>query len=206
VLAALVAHPQEPNQALWLVCARPGDGQEPWYLLTSEPVQSADDAWTLVLAYARRWQIEMAFRLGKSELAMESPRLWTWERREKLLLVVTLAYAFMLSLLADELHALVTWLLRQFSIREQFMGELPVGMALIVTMPSQRFPFLAAAPTMRVPGSVAETINAYLSLRAALVAVIQHNGREAKQIKSLAVPGLCTGVGGMGYGMAAQRM
>lgn len=92
------------------------------------------------------------------------------------------------------------------SIREQFMGELPVGMALIVTMPSQRFPFLVAAPTMRVPGSVAETINAYLSLRAALVAVIQHNGREAKQIKSLAVPGLCTGVGGMAYGMAAQQM
>jgi hypothetical protein len=123
VLAALVAHPQEPNQALWLVCARPGDGQEPWYLLTSEPVQSADDAWTLVLAYARRWQIEMAFRLGKSELAMESPRLWTWERREKLLLVVTLAYAFMLSLLADELHALVTWLLRQFCHRTGKQGR-----------------------------------------------------------------------------------
>ena len=117
VLAALVAHPQEPNQALWLVCARPGDEQEPWYLLTTEPVTSADDAWRLVLAYARRWQIEMAFRLGKSELAMESPRLWTWERREKLLLVVTLAYAFLLSLLADELHTLVTWLLRQFCHR-----------------------------------------------------------------------------------------
>jgi hypothetical protein len=117
VLAALVAHPDEPHQALWLVCARPGDGQEPWYLLTSEPVTSMDAAWMLVLAYARRWQIEMAFRFSKSELAMESPRLWTWERREKLLLVVTLCHAFLLSLLAGELETLRTWLLRHFCHR-----------------------------------------------------------------------------------------
>jgi len=123
VLAALVAHPQEPNQALWLVCARPGDGQEPWYLLTSEPVTNVDEAWTLVLAYARRWQIEMAFRFNKSELAMESPRLWTWERREKLLLVVTLCYAFLLSLLAGELETLRTWLLRHFCHRTGKRGR-----------------------------------------------------------------------------------
>lgn len=30
----------------------------------------------MVFAYARRWQIEMAFRYTKSELALESPRLW----------------------------------------------------------------------------------------------------------------------------------
>ncbi len=123
VLAALVAHPQEPNQALWLVCARPGDGQEPWYLLTTEPVTSVDDAWGLVLTYARRWQIEMAFRFNKSELAMESPRLWTWERREKLLLVVTLCYAFLLSLLAGELETLRTWLLRHFCHRTGKRGR-----------------------------------------------------------------------------------
>ena len=123
LLAALVAHPQEPNQALWLVCARPGDGQEPWYLLTSEPVTNVEDAWTLVLAYARRWQIEMAFRFSKSELTMESPRLWTWERREKLLLVVTVCYAFLLSLLAGELETLRTWLLRHFCHRTGKRGR-----------------------------------------------------------------------------------
>jgi hypothetical protein len=60
-----------------------------------------EDAWAVVFAYGRRWQIECAWRYSKSELAMESPRVWTWERREKLLLMVTLVYAFLLSLLAS---------------------------------------------------------------------------------------------------------
>src|SRR5205085_4088920 len=45
-------------------------------------------------------------------------------------------------------------------IREQFLGELPVGMALIAPMPNKRLPFVIAAPTMRVPGTVADTLNA----------------------------------------------
>ena len=43
---------------------------------------------------------------------MESPRLWTWERREKLLVMVTVAYGFLLSLLAPALYALQEWILR----------------------------------------------------------------------------------------------
>ena len=43
---------------------------------------------------------------------MESPRLWFWENRLKLLLMVTLVYAFLLSLLAPELASLVRNLLR----------------------------------------------------------------------------------------------
>ena len=50
-------------------------------------------------AYARRWQIEMSFRFFKTELAMQSPRLWFWENRMKLLLITTLAYAFLVWLL-----------------------------------------------------------------------------------------------------------
>ncbi len=41
----------------------------------------------------------MSLRFNKSELALESPRLWSWERRLKLLMLVTLAYAFLLALL-----------------------------------------------------------------------------------------------------------
>jgi hypothetical protein len=48
---------------------------------------------------------------------MESPRVWTWERREKLLLMVTLAYAFLLSLLAAALSELRGWLLRAWCHR-----------------------------------------------------------------------------------------
>lgn len=87
------------TEPLWLVASRPGKGREPWYLLTNEPVENAQAAWRVVQAYARRWQSEMSLRFHKSELALESPRLWSWHRRLKLLMLVTLAYAFLLALL-----------------------------------------------------------------------------------------------------------
>jgi len=116
VLAFPVTHPAFAQQ-LWLVVARRGQGQSPWYLVTTEPVQTLDDAWRIVLAYARRWQIELTWRYSKSELAMESPRLWTWERRHKLLLLAALAYAFLLTLLHPALAPLRTWLLRHWCHR-----------------------------------------------------------------------------------------
>jgi hypothetical protein len=65
----------------------------------------------------RRWQVEMTCRFAKTELAMQSPRLWHWHTRLKLLLMVSLVYAFLLSLLAPYLHALLTWLFRHFCHR-----------------------------------------------------------------------------------------
>ncbi len=116
VVALNVTHPHHPRP-LWLVVARPGKGREPWYLLTSDRIETAEAAWQVVFAYARRWQIEMTWRYGKSELAMESPRVWTWERRQRLLLMVTLAYAFLLRLLTEELAELREHLLRQWCHR-----------------------------------------------------------------------------------------
>lgn len=95
---------------LYLVVSRPGYGRKPWYLLTSEPVMTVEDAWHVVFIYARRWQIEMGFRLAKSELAFESPRLWSWKNRLKLLLIASLALAFLFSLL----HTLPAGTLRDF--------------------------------------------------------------------------------------------
>lgn len=109
IVAIPVNHPSHA-QPLWLVVARTGKGQEPWYLLTSEVIRTVDDAWRVVLAYGRRWQIEQTWRYSKSELAFESLRVWSWERREKLLLMATLVYAFLLSLLVCP--ALCAWLLR----------------------------------------------------------------------------------------------
>jgi hypothetical protein len=97
------------HQPMWLVVARPGTGREPWYLLTNEPIHTPQDAWQVVLAYARRWQIEMSLRFDKCELAFESPRLRRWETQRRLLLLATLAYAFLLSLLL--FHQLLDWLL-----------------------------------------------------------------------------------------------
>jgi O-acetyl-ADP-ribose deacetylase (regulator of RNase III) len=92
------------------------------------------------------------------------------------------------------------------AIAEQFLGELPVGAALIVKVEAARFPFIVAAPTMRIPGDVSDTLNAYLALRAALVAVLRHNAAGGRAIRSLAVPGLGTGVGGLGPDEAAEQM
>ena len=102
---------------LWLVVARPGQGREPWYLVTNRAIPSLEQGWHLIFAYARRWQIELTFRFTKSELGMESPRVWKWEHRLKLLLIVTLAYVFLLSLVHPLHLALRTWLLRHFCHR-----------------------------------------------------------------------------------------
>jgi hypothetical protein len=48
----------------------------------------------------------------KSELGMQSPRLWDWESRLKLLGLATLAYAFLLHLLSAPFKLLRRWLVR----------------------------------------------------------------------------------------------
>lgn len=112
VVVAQVRHPLFRAHPLWLVVSRPGKGHAPWYLLTNEPVLTKEEAWRVVLSYARRWQVEMSFRYQKSELAMESPRLWKWDNRLKLLLMVSLVYAFLLSLLVPSFALLLDRLLR----------------------------------------------------------------------------------------------
>ncbi|RIK25403.1 MAG: hypothetical protein DCC55_40625 [Chloroflexi bacterium] len=115
IYATPVFHPDYPDTPLWLIVSRQGKGRQPWYLLTNQPVSSSRQAWHFIRAYARRWQIEMAWRYSKSELAMESPRLWSWQNRLKLLLIATLAYAFLLSLLCPE--SLRLWLLQHWCPR-----------------------------------------------------------------------------------------
>ncbi len=84
ILALPVRHPDHPEYPLWLVIAHSFGGL-PWYLLTNELITCAEDAWGIMFAYARRWQIELTWKENKSELAFQSPRLWDWEPREKLL-------------------------------------------------------------------------------------------------------------------------
>lgn len=82
-----------------------------WYLITNEPVLTEEDAWDIFFSYKRRWQIETSFRYEKSELAIESPRIWSMENRLKLFGMVTLVYAFLLHLLNPEHRNLVNTLL-----------------------------------------------------------------------------------------------
>lgn len=116
MLVLPVRHPDHRDQALWLVVARRKGGL-PWYLLTNEPITTDEDAWRVMFAYARRWQIELTWRENKSELAFQSPRLWDWEPREKLLLLATLAYAFLLTLLSPFFEPVRRFLLRRYGHR-----------------------------------------------------------------------------------------
>lgn len=104
-----VRHPQT-GELLSLVKARVKKGV--MYLITNDPVKTETQAWEVFFTYCRRWQIETTFRYAKCELALECPRLWSWEARLKLLAMVMLVYAFLLSLLDPQHHELVQALLR----------------------------------------------------------------------------------------------
>ncbi len=133
----LVANPRNPKQPievsfaarpvfllqrddpLWLVVVRLGKSTkrrrgsgEPWRLLTNLPVESKEQCWRIVQAYAARWQVEQMLRFGKSELGVESVRVRAWQAREKLLGIAALAYAFLLELLADSPSEVLSAILR----------------------------------------------------------------------------------------------
>ena len=116
VLALCVRHPEHPERPLWLVVCR-SRGRSPWYLLTNEAVETQEQAWRVVWAYMRRWQIEMTWRYEKSELAFQSPRVQERRSREKLLGLATLAYAFLLTLMTQDHELLRLWLLRRYGHR-----------------------------------------------------------------------------------------
>ena len=94
-----VYHPDWPDRPLYLVISRPGKNRSPWYLLTNLPINTYQDAWEVIFSYAKRWKIEQVFRFAKTEMAMESPRLWFWENRLKCMMIITLAIDFLLHLL-----------------------------------------------------------------------------------------------------------
>ena len=110
VLFFPVTHPDFPDWPLTLVVGR-RKGEQPWYLLTNEVVTTAEEAWKVVLAYARRWHIELAFRNLKSEMAIQSLRVYDWEARLKLLGMLTLAYAFLMELMRQEGRTARDWLI-----------------------------------------------------------------------------------------------
>ena len=85
------------------MAVRQGKGREPWYLLTNEPIKTEEQAWEIAFSYVSRWKIEEQFRFQNTELLIESLRLRDWKPRRKLLLLVTLAYGFLLGVLAPGL-------------------------------------------------------------------------------------------------------
>ena len=98
-------------------------------------------------------------------------------------------------------------------IREHHGGELLVGAAEIVETDAH-IPFLIAAPTMRVPMILRDSVNPYLAARAVLLLV--KNGvfragawegqRVNEVVHSVAFPGLGTGVGRVGPAVCAHQV
>ena len=88
----------------------------------------------------------------------------------------------------------------------EFGSPLPVGQALIVETEDEDVPYMVVAPTMEVPSYVGISSNAYKAMSALLKAISKFNATGEDVINSVAVPGLCTGVGGMEPQVAALQM
>lgn len=91
----------------------------------------------------------------------------------------------------------------QRMIKELPEGELLVGQALVVETGDSIVPYLISAPTMRIPTNfnIDTSVHAYLAMKAALI-----KAKSEPAIHSVAIPGLCTGVGRMEPQIAAGQM
>lgn len=106
----------------------------------------------------------------------------------------------------------------QLKVRRQIFdyhhGELLVGEATIVETMDEQIPFLIAAPTMRVPMFLNESVNPYLATRAVLL-LVKHGKFQTGQyegklisdyVKVVAFPGLGTGVGRISSKICARQI
>lgn len=99
---APVNHPEYLDKQLFLIIARDKTNyNSPMYLITSLVIENVAQAWEILFSYMHRWEAEQGFRFLKSEMGLESPRLWFWHNRTKLMAIVTLVYDFMLSILRN---------------------------------------------------------------------------------------------------------
>lgn len=102
----------------------------------------------------------------------------------------------------------------QTVIKEQHHGELLVGNAEIVATDDPHIPYLIAAPTMRVPMILLDSVNPYLAAKATLLLVKYGKFSEGKLkgqpvaqvVQRIAFPGLGTGVGRVGPNTCAQQV
>ncbi|MBC7527290.1 MAG: macro domain-containing protein [Chthonomonadaceae bacterium] len=91
-------------------------------------------------------------------------------------------------------------------LREEYEGELPIGMAVLLGTGDHELPYLVSAPTMRAPANVSNTLNAFLAFRAALRLIQRHNALFPETIKSVICPGLATATGQMPVEICAKQM
>ena len=92
-------------------------------------------------------------------------------------------------------------------ILNKYHGEMPIGSAEIINTNHDKWSYMIAAPTMRIPENTAFTLNAYIAFRAILIAINTFNQSKPKRpIKSLICSGLGTGIGSMEATKCAAQM
>lgn len=98
----------------------------------------------------------------------------------------------------------------QEKIRTKHYGELIVGQAEIVETENRKFPYLIAAPTMRVPMILKDSVNPFLAMRAILLLITKgrfdDNTPISNKVDSVVVSGLGTGVGCISPVICARQM
>ncbi len=100
----------------------------------------------------------------------------------------------------------------QRRIAGEFLGEQPVGTCVIEPTGTPGYPFVAHAPTMRMPGPIVGTDAVYRAAWAAWLAVYRHNAAVRRvdsgpgEIRTVAMPALGTGFGAMDVSEAARQM
>lgn len=98
----------------------------------------------------------------------------------------------------------------QEAIKSKHSGELLVGQVEIVPTDHASIPYVISAPTMRVPLDIRGTANPYLAIRGVLLAVkngVFKDGTPVKdRIKTIAFPGMGTGVGQVSPNVFAKQM
>jgi hypothetical protein len=80
---------------LTMVVARSPGNDVPFMLLTSLPVESAEDARRVLSYYARRWECEEGIRFLKSEVNLERIRTFNWTAICRLVLLCVLVMLYL---------------------------------------------------------------------------------------------------------------
>lgn len=91
----------------------------------------------------------------------------------------------------------------QDKIKNEYFGELMVGQAILVKTGDLEIKYLISAPTMRIPTKLPQdSDNVYLAMRAILICC----NNVYPYIKTLSIPGLATGIGGISPESCAAQM
>ncbi|MCB0714207.1 MAG: macro domain-containing protein [Ignavibacteriae bacterium] len=94
----------------------------------------------------------------------------------------------------------------QERIRNEYLGEQPIGTAFIEGTGQPDYRYIVHAPTMRTPGVIAGTDKVYIATWASLLAIYRHNVETSDEICTVGFPAMGAGFGGVPYKEVARQM